>query len=102
MRRKQCPRSSNTAITFEKSSIPRLQQGACLAREVGEVGGETSGTARVGAGFAPNKYTPAAKRRYFPGRGYGGSMHPCLHHLFHGTKLAYELVSPSFPKSFAS
>jgi hypothetical protein len=29
-----------------KSSIPNLPQGACLAQEVGDVGGETSGTAR--------------------------------------------------------
>jgi hypothetical protein len=75
MRRKECPRSSNTAITFRKSSIPNLQQGACLAREVGEVGGETRGTARVGAGFAPNN-TFRREAPFSSGQGVWGQHAP--------------------------
>jgi hypothetical protein len=102
--------SPNTAVDVEKSSIPNLPQGACPAQEVGGVGGETSGSARERAacgersrtGFAPNKNSPAAKRPSPPGRGYGGSMHPCLHLLFNGTKPAQEFLSPPFPKHSSS
>ena len=59
MRRERLRPSPNTAVVAGKSSIPNFQQGACLAEEVGGVGGETSGTARVRAGFAPNKYIRA-------------------------------------------
>src|ERR1019366_1662029 len=55
-----------------KSSILNLQQGACPAEEVGEVGGETSGAARVRAGFAPNRSLPPAQRSLSSGRGFGG------------------------------
>jgi hypothetical protein len=72
MQRKERPLSPNTAIDAEKSSIPNLPQGVCPAEEVGEVGGETSGTARVRAGFAPDKSPSPAQRSSSSGRGFGG------------------------------
>ena len=41
------------------ASIANLPQGACLAQEVGDVGGETCGSARERAGFAPRQITLA-------------------------------------------
>src|ERR1039458_5509462 len=87
MPRKECPLSPNTAITVEKCSIPNLPQGACLAQEVGGVGGETRCTARVRAacgersrtGFAPNKSTLPAQRSFISGGGSGAEplgLHP--------------------------
>src|ERR1019366_7596740 len=64
--------SPNTAIGSKMASFPNLQQGACLAQEVGDVGGETCGTARVRAGFAPNTSSSPAQRSFSSEWGFGG------------------------------
>jgi len=72
------PEAASIAIPIKDQPIPNLPQGACPAQEVGEVGGETSGTARVRAGFAPNKSSSPAQRSLYTERGYGGSRpHVC-------------------------
>jgi hypothetical protein len=58
------------------SSIPNLQQGTCLAKEVGDVGGETCGTARVGAGFAANNFSPVRAAVLILRRGVRGANPP--------------------------
>jgi len=70
------------AISYEKSSTASLQQGACLAEEVGGVGGETRGTARVRAGFAPNQSSSPAQRSCISERGCGGCQPLRLRLLF--------------------
>jgi hypothetical protein len=96
MRRKECRRSPNTAISAEKCSIPNLQQGACLAQEVGGVGGETSGTARVRAGFAPNKSFSPAQRSCISERGCGGSS-PCVCAFFSRSQTGKQITWPISP-----
>src|ERR1039458_5933012 len=54
--------SPNIAIDIEKSSIPNLPQGACLAQEEGGNGGGTSGSARERGGSSPNKSSSAVQR----------------------------------------
>src|SRR5258707_14440502 len=56
---------------------PKPQQGACLAQEVGEVGGETSGPARGRAVSPPTKLSRPRSGPYSLKRGCGGSS-PCV------------------------
>src|ERR1019366_7686754 len=88
----------NTAISSKMASIPNLPQGACLAQEVGGVGGETSGTARVGAGFAPDKSSSPAQRSCSSERGFGGSQPLSLHPLFPKPNPHTNLPAHSFRK----
>ena len=69
--RKASATPPNTANFPGKSSIPNHPQGACLAQEVGDVGGETCGTARVRAGFAPNTSSSPAQRSFSSEWGFG-------------------------------
>jgi hypothetical protein len=79
------PVCDRTRILYQKRPNPKPPQGACPAQEVGGVGGETSGTARVRAacsersrtGLAPDKAHPPAQRSIFLKRGCGGSR-PCV------------------------
>src|ERR1022692_3793142 len=90
MPRKERPLSPDTAIDIEKSSIPNLPRGACLAQEEGGIGGGTSGSARERAacgersrtGSSPNKPPPPAQRSFSSERGFGGSQSLSLHPLF--------------------
>src|ERR1019366_9336344 len=93
MRRERLRPSPNTAVIAGKSSIPNLPQGACPAQEVGEVGGETCGTARVRAGFAPNKSSSPAQRSFFSERGFGGGAPESASPL-PKAKPMHELISP--------
>jgi hypothetical protein len=79
MRPEEYVLSLNAGITVEKSSLPNLQQGACLAEEVGDVGGETSGSARERAGFAPDKSLPPQSALLLRAGGMGAACtHVCI------------------------
>jgi hypothetical protein len=105
MRRKECRRSPNTAISAEKCSIPNLQQGACLAEEVGGVGGETCGTARVRTacsersrtGFAPNQSSSPAQRSFSSEQGVWGQHAPMSASSLPGAKPANKPLGLSAP-----
>jgi hypothetical protein len=96
MQQKDHSLSPNTATGFEKASVPNLQKGACLAEEVGEVGGETSGTARVGAGFAPGKTDLSAQRSCISERGCGGSS-PCVCAFSSRSQTSKQITRPISP-----
>src|ERR1019366_4316631 len=94
--RQECPLPPNSAITAERHPIPHLPQGACLAEEVGEVGGETCGSARERAGFAPDKSLCPRSGPHPPSGGSGAAAPESAFSLSE-TKPADELTSPLLP-----